>query len=59
MERQEAFKKLMTVFKTRKLTPVQMGTITRQYFERYSSIPEVPVDYTNEIESGLFKTVSQ
>ena len=42
------FKKLMAIFKTGKLTPKQMGKITRQYFTK--TYPRKVYDYEEALK---------
>jgi hypothetical protein len=44
MERTEAFKKIMVMFKRGDITPQQLGTLMSQYYERFVVCDVPPVE---------------
>jgi hypothetical protein len=55
MERKEAFRNLLEAFKSGQITPLELGVLTREYFERFST---PVVETKSEIEKSLDELIA-
>ena len=53
MDRQQAFKKIMVMFKRNEITPQQLGKLMSQYYERYVEAPKPSPALIEIFDGGL------
>jgi hypothetical protein len=55
MERTEAFKKIMVMFKRGDITPKQLGSLMSQYYEKFiiAPTPSPAIDYVKVFDGKL------